>query len=169
MKTKYLTKKQRHRRNMKIWFYYKKKKMTRNEIYRKMRINYSIVNRVISDFHQGRYPLKERISENKVHKNLNINKIHRLGLSKTERKRRHNARHLARYAVNTGKIRKGICFCGDKKVEGHHEDYSKPFEVMWLCKKHHIEADNDLKKLTNSNKNIVRHIIMALNKARKSY
>lgn len=31
--------------------------------------------------------------------------------------------------------------CGCEKVEAHHEDYSKPLEINWLCKKHHVEAD----------------------------
>jgi hypothetical protein len=32
--------------------------------------------------------------------------------------------------------------CGSRsKIERHHEDHSKPFEIKWLCKKHHIEAD----------------------------
>lgn len=42
------------------------------------------------------------------------------------------------YALKTGKIDKGTCsICGDIKVDGHHEDYSKPLEVIWLCRKHH--------------------------------
>jgi predicted RNA-binding Zn-ribbon protein involved in translation (DUF1610 family) len=29
--------------------------------------------------------------------------------------------------------------CGDKEVQMHHDDYSKPLEVRWLCRKHHNE------------------------------
>lgn len=42
-----------------------------------------------------------------------------------------------RYAVQNGYVLKStICqFCGatDTPIEGHHQDYSKPLEVMWLC------------------------------------
>lgn len=29
--------------------------------------------------------------------------------------------------------------CGDTKVEAHHDDYSKTYDVRWLCFKHHRE------------------------------
>lgn len=51
-----------------------------------------------------------------------------------------NARNRFRNAVISGKIIPQSCeICGNTEAEGHHEDYSKPFEVRWLCSKHHGE------------------------------
>lgn len=30
-------------------------------------------------------------------------------------------------------------------VHAHHEDYSKPLDVMWLCKKHHEQRHVELR------------------------
>ncbi len=27
--------------------------------------------------------------------------------------------------------------CGDHRVERHHEDYTQPMHVRWLCREHH--------------------------------
>jgi hypothetical protein len=43
--------------------------------------------------------------------------------------------------VRAGRLTREPCHCGHKKVEGHHRDYSKPLDIVWLCKKHHAEAD----------------------------
>lgn len=46
------------------------------------------------------------------------------------------ARAQARYAVKTGKLVKPtVCSrCPEtNRIEGHHPDYSKPLEVIWLC------------------------------------
>lgn len=48
------------------------------------------------------------------------------------------ARNKLNRAVRLGRIQRDICrVCGDKTVQGHHEDYSKPLEVIWLCGYHH--------------------------------
>ncbi len=48
------------------------------------------------------------------------------------------ARTAVTVAIRSGKLTKLPCErCGAKKVEAHHEDYSKPLAVMWLCPEHH--------------------------------
>ena len=59
----------------------------------------------------------------------------------TKKFRRNNPEKYAAHgavsiAVSTGKIAKpSVCAeCGRfAKVQGHHEDYAKPLEVVWLC------------------------------------
>lgn len=44
------------------------------------------------------------------------------------------------YAIKKGKLIRQPCeVCGDLKSEAHHDDYSKPLIVRWLCKDHHEE------------------------------
>ena len=64
---------------------------------------------------------------------------------------KNKARVSLRNAVKQGKVDKLPCeVCGGKKPQGHHEDYSKPLEVTWLCQKHHSEIHR-------------KHIIKAIN------
>jgi hypothetical protein len=34
-------------------------------------------------------------------------------------------------------IREPCLVCGDTKSHAHHEDYTKPLDVVWLCMTHH--------------------------------
>ena len=57
------------------------------------------------------------------------------------------ARQAVANAVRDGRLKKMFCaVCKAEKVESHHEDYEKPLEVIWLCKKHHVEADKVRRK-----------------------
>ena len=50
------------------------------------------------------------------------------------------AHRAVRDALRLGLLKKKPCnVCGEKKVQGHHEDYSKPLKVDWLCQQHHME------------------------------
>lgn len=43
-------------------------------------------------------------------------------------------------AIRSGKLMRGSCVvCGQSDAQGHHEDYSRPLDVVWLCATHHRE------------------------------
>jgi hypothetical protein len=41
-------------------------------------------------------------------------------------------------ALNLGVLKRQPCeVCGGEKSEAHHPDYERPYDVVWLCRKHH--------------------------------
>ena len=57
-----------------------------------------------------------------------------------------DARILITKLLKDGVLVRGLCMqCGSKKTVGHHPDYSKPSEVVWLCQKHHQQLHETLK------------------------
>lgn len=66
-------------------------------------------------------------------------KISRLGATQH---RHHHIREKVRRALRDGRLTQLPCEvagCGDPNSEAHHDDYSKPLEVTWLCFEHHKE------------------------------
>lgn len=54
---------------------------------------------------------------------------------------KHKAHLWVHYAVKHGKLFRQPCVvCGNTKSFAHHPDYSKPLEVVWLCRVHHTEV-----------------------------
>lgn len=50
------------------------------------------------------------------------------------------ARKAANHAITAGYLVRQPCeVCGALEVHGHHDDYSQPLAVRWLCHKHHME------------------------------
>jgi len=58
---------------------------------------------------------------------------------------RFRARTIFSNSIRSGMTTPQPCaICGNVKSEGHHEDYAKPLEVKWLCRKHHMARHVEL-------------------------
>lgn len=68
-------------------------------------------------------------------------------LTDEERELRVAARKIYKYAVRHGHLERRPCYvCGaTEDVDGHHTDYTKPLDVIWLCKPHHREEHRKMK------------------------
>lgn len=57
------------------------------------------------------------------------------------------ANSAVRKAIKAGTITPQPCeVCGAQKVDAHHEDYSKPLDVHWLCRRHHAERHLEINR-----------------------
>lgn len=92
------------------------------------------VNKEPSEFYKGDYYCKICSKDYKI-------------LYKKNNPRKHGARELVKKARQEGLLVKPkICsVCGkepeSKKIDGHHEDYEKPLDVIWCCKPCHRQLD----------------------------
>lgn len=60
----------------------------------------------------------------------------------------HRALGLVSKAIRDGVLKRMPCvICGAPKTHGHHTDYFKPLDVVWLCPKHHALEHVRLKKI----------------------
>lgn len=66
---------------------------------------------------------------------------------------KHDARKLVRMAIAKGTLKRSPCtICGtSENVQMHHEDYSKPLDVVALCRKHHAERHVEINKQKEGN------------------
>ena len=95
---------------------------------------------------------RERKAKALQHANMSADKRHRRSVLATamQKKKPHKtkAQGQLKYAVKTGAIVRSSCErCGSANTHGHHEDYSKPLEVVWLCPLHHAERHRELKAM----------------------
>jgi hypothetical protein len=78
------------------------------------------------------------------------NKVHRqrhpeVGAKHTAVYRKRYPEKLAAHsavqvALKSGTLKRQPCqICGAEKSHAHHDDYSKPLAVEWLCHQHHME------------------------------
>jgi hypothetical protein len=52
------------------------------------------------------------------------------------------------YEIKKGSLSTRPCeICGNDRTEAHHEDYSKPLDIVWLCDTCHKQRHKDLKEI----------------------
>jgi len=96
-------------------------------------------------------------------KNINHYKQYDLERNKTEKRKKQQrtytkkkrtkypekdrANRILNYHVRVGNITKYPCQeCGTQEnIDAHHEDYSKPLDVIWLCRQCHINLHHSRK------------------------
>lgn len=62
-----------------------------------------------------------------------------------EERQKYLAWKQVEYALKSGKMTRKPCErCGALNAQAHHDDYSRPLEVMWLCPKDHKERHREL-------------------------
>jgi hypothetical protein len=87
-------------------------------------------------------------------------KYYREGIEKNKRRytaykannpEKRKAQDAVKIAIRNGTlIRKPCEVCGKIKVDAHHDDYSKPLEVRWLCRSHHKDHHYKIQSLIDN-------------------
>lgn len=69
--------------------------------------------------------------------------IGRASVSRTQKHVKRNPKTRKAQQVVSGQVKRGkmtrqpCCVCNQPNADAHHEDYSRPLDLVWLCDKHH--------------------------------
>lgn len=98
------------------------------------------------------------LKDNWVKKNRNLNRQYKRNWAKNNpekiKKINHNyivnnpEKYKAHYnvgnAIRSGKLKRKPCeICGNMLSQAHHDDYSRPLSVTWLCATHHAQIHKE--------------------------
>lgn len=102
----------------------------------------SINKRVRDDYNQEPEKYLDRLRENRKSNKDTLKRY------RENHREKINAQNQLRDHVKRGNIIKpskcSIC-ASDKWIEAHHADYTKPLDVVWLCKKCHVSIHKGFK------------------------
>lgn len=85
----------------------------------------------------------DRMRQQEVYRKENKVRYRQTFYSRHPQKRK--AHYAVHYAVRMGHLIPQPCEKCGKKAEAHHDDYSRPLDVRWLCLKHHREHHRSLR------------------------
>jgi len=111
----------------------------------------------VREYDRNRPNAKDRSKENKRRLNelretnpekYRENERIRLKNYRSKNREKNMAHRAVSYSISTGRIKNpGICsICGSScYTEAHHEDYSKPLDIIWLCDKCHKNRHKEIR------------------------
>lgn len=77
--------------------------------------------------------------------------IKRVQKNRKDNPQKYKAQIAVTNALANGSLVRCPCeVCGATKVDAHHEDYSKPLSVTWLCREHHMDRHEPGRKRATS-------------------
>lgn len=90
---------------------------------------------------------KKRASNNRFAKDNSANRAARTASWRANHPEKRLAHQAVQTALRNGSLSRMPCeVCGaDNRVHAHHDDYSKPLAVVWLCHSHHMERHHMLR------------------------
>lgn len=66
---------------------------------------------------------------------------------------KHRANNLLTKAIKNNKVKKpekcSVCL-KKAKIDGHHYDYSKPYDVIWVCRQCHSNIHHNIRLLNSA-------------------
>lgn len=82
-----------------------------------------------------------RMREWRLNQSKGLIKPKKVALTPEQKKLRRDVRAITHSALRRGLLKRAPCeICGtDLNIEAHHDDYTKPLDIRWLCKSHHDE------------------------------
>jgi len=97
------------------------------------------------DRQRGQHPGRKEANRKRAHKYAH-KKSEYMKRYMDRSPEKYRARNIVNAAIRDGKLKPSPCVrCGFALgVQAHHEDYSKPLDVMWLCTKCHGERHREI-------------------------
>lgn len=92
-------------------------------------------------YDRARGSLPHRVKARKLYQMTEAGKQKMIASKKKwikENPQKRTAQNKVNSALKRGTLKKMNCeICGSEKSHAHHDDYSKPLDVRWLCPLHH--------------------------------
>lgn len=94
---------------------------------------------------------EEKAAYDKAHYEANKEKISARKVTYYQANKEKSKAHIAvAKAIKSGKLVKLPCSdCGETKTEAHHYAYDMPLDVIWLCRKHHMQLHAEHREYDN--------------------